>query len=94
MTRRGTAGPALLIAAGRLHDFSSVNTWTTSATFFDEKDGWYEDAADAREEWGSPISVMMAIMHQESRFKAKAKPPRKKILGFIPGPAPLRRLWL
>ncbi len=53
---------------------------------FEEKDGWYDDAADARDEWGSPIPVMMAIMHQESRFKAKAKPPRKKIFGFIPGP--------
>ena len=52
---------------------------------FHEKDDWYEDAADARKEWNSPISVMMAIMHQESRFKATAKPPRKKILGFIPG---------
>jgi hypothetical protein len=27
---------------------------------------------------------MMAIMHQESRFVAKAKPPRTKLLGFIP----------
>lgn len=55
---------------------------------FEEKDGWYSDAADAREEWGSPISVMMAMMHQESKFRAKAKPPRKKIFGFIPGPRP------
>ena len=55
---------------------------------FREKKGWYDDAADSRKEWGSPISVMMAIMHQESRFVAKAKPPRKKILGFIPGPRP------
>ena len=55
---------------------------------FEEKGGWYDDAADARDEWGSPIAVMMAIMHQESRFKAKAKPPRKKIFGFIPGPRP------
>ncbi len=31
---------------------------------------------------------MMAIMHQESRFVARAKPPRKKYLGFIPGPRP------
>ena len=53
---------------------------------FEEKDDWYDDAADASEEWGSPIPVMMAIMYQESRFRAKAKPPRKKILGFIPGP--------
>ena len=53
---------------------------------FEEEDDWYEDAADARDEWGSPIPVMMAIMHQESRFQADAKPPRKKILWFIPGP--------
>lgn len=55
---------------------------------FDEKRGWYDDASDAKKEWGSPIPVMMAIMHQESRFVAKAKPPRKKIFGFIPGPRP------
>ena len=54
------------------------------AIFF-EKDDWYDDAADSSEEWGTPIPVMMAIMYQESRFQAKAKPPRKKILGFIPG---------
>lgn len=55
---------------------------------FKDKDGWYDAAAEARDEWGSPIPVMMAIMYQESRFQAKAKPPRKKILGFIPGPRP------
>lgn len=53
---------------------------------FREKDDWYDDAVDASKEWGSPVPVMMAIIYQESRFKAKAKPPRKKILGFIPGP--------
>ena len=52
---------------------------------FQEKHGWYEDAAEARDEWGSPIPIMMAIMYQESRFQADARPPRKKILGFIPG---------
>ncbi len=57
-------------------------------SIFSEKKGWYDDAADARDEWGSPISVMMAMMHQESKFRAKAKPPRKKIFGFIPGPRP------
>lgn len=55
---------------------------------FQEKDDWYDDAADARKKWGSPIPVMMAIMHQESRFDAKAKPPRRKIFGFIPGTRP------
>jgi hypothetical protein len=53
---------------------------------FREQDDWYDDAVDASKEWGSPVPVMMAIIYQESRFKAKAKPPRKEILGFIPGP--------
>lgn len=53
-----------------------------------DKGGWYGDSADALSQWRSPIPVMMAIMHQESRFQSKAKPPRKKIFGFIPGPRP------
>ena len=55
---------------------------------FDGKRGWYEDARDAEKAWDSSIPVMMAIVHQESRFVANSKPPRKKILGFIPGPRP------
>lgn len=51
---------------------------------FEEKDDWYDDAEEAQDEWGSPIPVMMAIMHQESRFQADAKPPRGTLLGFIP----------
>ena len=57
-------------------------------SIFFAKDGWYDDADDARDRWGSPIPVMMAIMYQESRFRAKAKPPRTKILWVIPGPRP------
>lgn len=57
-------------------------------SIFEEKRGWYKDALKSQKEWGTSISVLMAIVHQESRFVAKAKPPRKKILGFIPGPRP------
>lgn len=55
---------------------------------FREKSDWYEDAKESRARWGVPITVSMAIMHQESRFRASAKPPRKWILGVIPGPRP------
>ena len=55
---------------------------------FHEKKGWYDDAADASDARGSAIPVMMAIIHQESRFKASAAPPRTKIFGIIPGPRP------
>ncbi len=55
---------------------------------FREKQGWYDDAAAARDEWDSAIPVMMAIIYQESRFQADARPPRTRIFGFIPGPRP------
>ena len=55
---------------------------------FRERSVWYADAKESRARWGVPISVSMAFMHQESRFVATAKPPRKKILGVIPGPRP------
>ncbi len=53
---------------------------------FDEKDNWYDDAKKASKRWNSPIAVNMAFMYQESRFVAKAKPPRTKILWIFPGP--------
>ncbi len=55
---------------------------------FREKSGWYGDAKESRARWGVPVSVSMAFMHQESRFVATAKPPRKKLWGVIPGPRP------
>ncbi|MGH1485977.1 MAG: transglycosylase SLT domain-containing protein [Cellvibrionaceae bacterium] len=55
-------------------------------SIFDEKSRWYKKAKKSEKRWGSPISTMMAMMHQESRFRAKAKPPRTKILWIIPGP--------
>lgn len=55
---------------------------------FREKKSWYKKAAKSEDKWGTSIPVMMAFIHQESRFVAKAKPPRKYYLGFIPGPRP------
>lgn len=76
---------ALLLAGCATTPPGDVNNL---CSIFREKSKWYDDAADARDRWGSSIPVMMAIVHQESRFDAKAKPPRKKILWVIPGPRP------
>lgn len=59
---------------------------TNLCHIFDEKGSWYRHARAASKRWGSPIAINMAIMHQESRFVAKAKPPRTKILWIFPGP--------
>ena len=55
---------------------------------FGNRRGWYRAAKKASEKWGVPIHVQLAIIHQESRFRAKAKPPRRRILWIIPGPRP------
>ena len=59
-----------------------------ACAIFREKRGWFDDCRDAYERWGVPISVQLAIVHQESRFQAKARPPRRKILWIFPGPRP------
>lgn len=51
---------------------------------FDEKRGWYSDARASERRWGTPIPVMMAMMYQESSFQYAARPPRTRLLGFIP----------
>lgn len=54
-------------------------------SIFEEKDDWYDAAADMRDKWGVPIHVPMAMMYQESSFQHDAKPPRDYILfGLIP----------
>jgi len=53
--------------------------------FLGETD-WYEAARDAQHKWGTPMYVMMAIMHQESRFVDDAQPKRDWFLGIIPLP--------
>ncbi len=42
----------------------------------------------SEEKWKVPMHLQMAIIHQESRFASKAKPPRNKIFGIIPGARP------
>jgi hypothetical protein len=59
-----------------------------SCAIFEEKPRWYDSAKAAEKRWGTPISVQLAIIHQESRFEAKARPRRRRFLGFIPGARP------
>lgn len=55
-----------------------------ACSIFREKKGWYHEAADASKKWGVPIAIQLAFVRQESSFDGKAKPPRRKLLGFIP----------
>lgn len=55
---------------------------------FRERRHWHRSARETFERWGVPESVQLAIIHQESSFRATARPPRRRILGFLPGPRP------
>jgi len=61
---------------------------TNICSLLDEKVSWYRAAKLSEEKWKVPIHLQMAIIHQESRFASKAKPPRNKIFGIIPGARP------
>lgn len=49
---------------------------------------WYKHARDVQRCWLVPIAIQMAIIHQESKFNATAKPPRQKLLWIIPWTRP------
>ena len=51
---------------------------------FEQHHSWYKSSKHAFETYGLPIHVQMAIIHQESRFRADSKPERTWILGIIP----------
>jgi hypothetical protein len=59
---------------------------------FDEKGGWFNNwhrqSKRVEKEFGVPVPVLMATIHKESAFHARAKPPRTKLLGFIPWKRP------
>ena len=54
-------------------------------SIFHGETDWYETVRDSNKKWGTPIWVIMAIMHQESHFVSDARPDREWFL-FIPLP--------
>lgn len=54
-------------------------------SIFEENPNWYRAAKKSIVARGGNLHVPMAIIYQESSFKRNARPPKSKILGFIPG---------
>ncbi|TWG94620.1 hypothetical protein L598_003600000240 [Mesorhizobium sp. J18] len=55
---------------------------------FDQRAGffnnWHSAARRAEQRYGIPVPVLMATIRKESGFNGRARPPRTKLLGFIP----------
>tara|TARA_B100000315_G_C14509675_1_gene556360 strand:+ start:80 stop:697 length:618 start_codon:yes stop_codon:yes gene_type:complete len=56
----------------------------SACSVFNQKYFWFKAAKKSSEKWNVPIATLMSIINQESAFKQYAKPPRKKLFGFIP----------
>ncbi len=88
--------PAAALAAGLVWLYMTVAGCSARApaniddacAIFRERHSWFDDARQAERRWGVPIEVQLAIIHQESRFRSRVQPPRRRLLGFIPGPRP------
>jgi len=74
---------AMLVIAG-CHDNSLPVHRNNLCRLFREKPTWYWQTERVRHRWGLPISVQMAIIHQESHYQSAAQPPRRKLFGVIP----------
>lgn len=55
---------------------------------FKQYPDWYRASKDVQRRWGVPVTVQMAIIHQESKFDANAMPPRTTLLWVIPWKRP------
>ena len=76
---------AAIIAVSACVSTSTPSNTENICQIFDEKRSWYRSATRSERKWGIPISTMMAVIYKESSFRATVRPPRQKILGFIPG---------
>lgn len=85
---------ALLVVAGAI--LLWLLTWTDGpprqpddlCSIFDQRRSWYKAAKRSREEWGVPEALLLSVVRQESGFRARVRPPRRRFLWIFPGSRP------
>lgn len=55
-----------------------------ACALFERNPEWRRHSLDVERRWGVPVAVQLAILRQESSFRADAYPPRARLLGLIP----------
>lgn len=51
---------------------------------FRQNPDWYDYASASEQKWGTPVATQMAFIRHESGFRSHVRPPRNRLLGFIP----------
>ncbi len=74
----------LLFTAGCSTTPPPKKTHDNICYIFDHDRDWKHAAQRSYKRWGTPPYVLLALVHQESRFKPHAQPDRPYFLGLIP----------
>lgn len=74
----------LLVASCGVASYSPPRNLDNACSILAQRPAFDRAFRAVKRKWGVPVHVQMAIIHQESRFKADARTPMKYILGVIP----------
>ena len=74
----------LLVASCGVARYSPPRNLDNACAILAQRPAFDRAFQAVKRKWGVPVHVQMAIIHQESRFKADARTPMKYILGVIP----------
>src|SRR3546814_4460646 len=89
----GWGGGVFLFFKQKKADEMRISDWSSDVCSSDLEQGgwfnnWYKATARAQKKYGVPKAIILATIRQESSFRANAKPPRRRLLGFIPWTRP------
>ena len=73
---------------GNAHQSGRPGDLNNICHIFEDRRDWYHAARDSELRWGTPAHIQMSIIQQESSFRFDARPPRGKLMGFIPWKRP------
>ena len=65
-------------------NFSAPRNLDNACAIVDERPQYFRAMQDTERKWGVPVPVLMAIIHQESKFVGNARTPQRFALGIIP----------
>lgn len=65
-------------------NFSAPRNLDNACAIVDERPQYFRAMKDTERKWGVPVPVLMAIIHQESKFVGNARTPHQFALGIIP----------
>jgi hypothetical protein len=73
-----------MVLAGSVIGCAPASYQDDVCALLSQRHSWYLSAHTAYEKWGVPVPLQLAIIYQESKFSAKATPPRLRVFGLIP----------